>query len=241
MITKVQKWGNSQGLRRSMLLMMSCSRSRGTSEGIYRLRLCARTHVRTEAVAPRDVNVLPDDLLEVRRYSCVREKVVGHAWREIDEQVHIAVGSVLGTHDRAEYRDVNYAALTKFDFVGAKLREDVREARHASKPAPALRRLQRAERGDGASGRKPACVEAGARRAASYVLPASKTPSDCVARRLVQTSCKPSSYIIGARGFEPRTSCSRSRRANRAALRPETLAALELTLFVRTRETGCCA
>ena len=29
-----------------------------------------------------------------------------------------------------------------------------------------------------------------------------------------------SSTIIGARGFEPRTSCSRSRRANRAALRP---------------------
>ena len=29
-------------------------------------------------------------------------------------------------------------------------------------------------------------------------------------------------YQIGARGFEPRTSCSRSRRANRAALRPVT-------------------
>ena len=32
----------------------------------------------------------------------------------------------------------------------------------------------------------------------------------------VRRSC----MSIGARGFEPRTSCSRSRRANRAALRP---------------------
>lgn len=33
----------------------------GTSEGIHRLRLCARTHVSTEAVAPGDIgqNLLP--------------------------------------------------------------------------------------------------------------------------------------------------------------------------------------
>jgi hypothetical protein len=131
---------------RSMLVMMSCSRARGASEGIHRLRLCARTHVRTEAVAPRDIDVLSHDLFEVSRDSCVRNEVVGHTWREIDEQVHVAVGSVLGTHDRAEYCDVNYAALTELGFVGAEFREDVREARHRSKPTPSMGRLQRAPR-----------------------------------------------------------------------------------------------
>lgn len=86
-----------------------------------------------EAVAPRDIDVLAHDLFEVSRYSRVREEVVGHTRGEIDEQVHIAVGSVLRTHDGAEHRDVDNAALTKFDFVGAEFREDVREERHTIK------------------------------------------------------------------------------------------------------------
>jgi len=64
----------------------------------------------------------------VGRYSGVREKVVGHARGEIDEQVHIAVGPVLRPHDRAEHRDVDNAARTKFDFVGAELRDGVRRS-----------------------------------------------------------------------------------------------------------------
>ena len=121
---------------RSMLVMMSCSRARGTSEGIHRLRLCGRTHMRTEAVAPGDVDVLPHDSFEVGRYSSVREKVVGDTGGEIDEQVHVAVGSLLRTHDRTEHCDVDNAALTKFDFVGAELREDVREERHEKNLLP---------------------------------------------------------------------------------------------------------
>ena len=95
-----------------------------------------RSGVGAEAVAPGDVDVLPHDLFEVSRDSRVREEVVGHARGEIDEQVHIAVGSVLRTHDRAEHRDVDNAALTKFDFVGAELREDVREERHRENLLP---------------------------------------------------------------------------------------------------------
>ena len=87
--------------------------------------------MRTEAVAPRDVDVLPHDLFEISRYSCVREEVVGHTRSEIDKQVHIAVGSLLRTHDGAEHRDVDNAALAKFDFVGAEFREDAREERHS--------------------------------------------------------------------------------------------------------------
>ncbi len=92
--------------------------------------------MRTEAVASGDVDVLPHDLFEVSRYSRVREEVVGYTRREIDEQVHIAVGSVLRTHDRTEHRDVDNAALTKFDFVRAELREDVREERHTKNLLP---------------------------------------------------------------------------------------------------------
>lgn len=113
-----------------MFVAMSFSSSRGTSEGIHRLRLSAGTHVRTEAVAPRDIDVLSEDLFEVSRDSRVGEEVVGHLRREIDEQVHIAVRSVLRTHDRTEHCDVDNAALAEFDFVGAELREDVREERH---------------------------------------------------------------------------------------------------------------
>jgi len=86
--------------------------------------------MRAEAVAPGDVDVLPHDSFEVGRYSSVREKVVGDAGGEIDEQVHVAVGSLLRTRDRTEHCDVDNAALTKVDFVGAELREDVREQRH---------------------------------------------------------------------------------------------------------------
>ncbi len=76
----------------------------------------------TEAVAPGDVDVLPHDLFKVSRYAGVREEVVGHTGCEVDEQVYIAVGSLLRTHDRTEHRDVHNAAFTKFDFVGAELR-----------------------------------------------------------------------------------------------------------------------
>lgn len=92
--------------------------------------------MRTEAVAPGDVDVLPQYLFEVSRYSSVREEVVGHPGGEVDEQVHIAAGSVFRTHDRAEHRDVDNATLTKFDFVGAELREDVREERHEKNVLP---------------------------------------------------------------------------------------------------------
>ena len=92
--------------------------------------------MRTEAVAPGDVDVLPHDSFEVGRYSSVREKVVGDAGGEIDEQVHVAFGSLLRTHDRTEHGDVDNAALTKFDFVGAELREDVREEQHEKNLLP---------------------------------------------------------------------------------------------------------
>ena len=92
--------------------------------------------MRPEAVAPGDVDILPNDLFEIGRCSGVREKVVGHAKGEIDEQVHIAVGPVLRPHDRAEHRDVDNAARTKFDFVGAELREDGRKERHEEKLLP---------------------------------------------------------------------------------------------------------
>lgn len=92
--------------------------------------------MRTEAVAPGDVNVLPHDLFEVSRYSGVREEVVGHTRGEVDEQIHIAVGSLLRTHGRTEHRDVHNAALTKFNFVGAELLEDVREERHEKNLLP---------------------------------------------------------------------------------------------------------
>ena len=116
--------------------MLSCSLARGTSEGIHRLRLCGRTHMRTEAVAPGDVDVPPHDSFEVSRYSSVREKVGGDTGGEIDEQVHVAVGSLLQPHDRTEHRDVDNAALTKFDLVGAELREDDREERHEKNLLP---------------------------------------------------------------------------------------------------------
>ena len=80
----------------------------------------------TEAVAPRDIDLLSHDPFEVSRDSCVRKEVVGYTWREIDEQVHVAVGSVLGADDRAEYRDVNDAARTELDFMGAESCEEVR-------------------------------------------------------------------------------------------------------------------
>jgi hypothetical protein len=140
--------------------------------------------VSTEAVAPRDIDVLSHNLFEVSRDSCVRKEVVGHTWREIDEQIHVAVGSVLGTHDGAEYRDVNDAALAKFTFVGAQFREDVGEKQHGSKLTPSMVRLQRAERGDGGAGKslRVSISAFGAR--ASYEFPTNKTPSDCVAGRL---------------------------------------------------------
>src|SRR5665213_1057529 len=80
---------------RSMLVMMSVRRSIGTSEGIDCLRLCARPHVGPKTIALRYVHVTAHNLFEVRRDSCVRKKVLREIWREVDEQIHVAVCSIL--------------------------------------------------------------------------------------------------------------------------------------------------
>jgi hypothetical protein len=43
--------------------------------------------------------------------------------------------------------------------------------------------------------------------------------------------------MVGARGFEPPTSCSRSRRANRAALRPDSISLFYNKLYVTLHVT----
>ena len=53
-----------------------------------------------------------------------------------------------------------------------------------------------------------------------------------------QTACPPS---VGARGFEPPTSWSRTRRANRAALRPDDTTTLQVTWGPGTHERAGCA
>jgi len=106
------------------------ARRGGISEGIHRVRLGARAHVRPKTIASRLIDVLPDDLLEVGGYSRVRQEVVGDLGRKVDEQVHIAIGQILRSHDRAEHRCVDDAACSQFDLVGAQTREDVCEKRH---------------------------------------------------------------------------------------------------------------
>src|ERR1035437_5464705 len=53
---------------------------------------------RPQAVASRHIDVLSHDRFEVGHYSGVREEIAGHTRREVDEQVHIAIGSVLRSH-----------------------------------------------------------------------------------------------------------------------------------------------
>ena len=113
-----------------MLVMMSPSRSRGTSEGIDRLCLGAWPNVRPQAVASRDVDLSPQYFFEIGRDAGIREEVGGDLRREVDEQVHVTVRSVLRANDRPEHGDVNDAPRTEFHFMGAKPREDVREEGH---------------------------------------------------------------------------------------------------------------
>ena len=94
------------------------------------MRLGVRAHVRPQTVAPRHIDVLPDNLLEVGGYSRVREEVVGDRRRQVDEQVHIAIRQILRPHYRAEYRNVDDAARSQFDLVSAQTREDVCKKRH---------------------------------------------------------------------------------------------------------------
>lgn len=114
-----------------MLEMMSLGRSLGTSEGIHSLRLRARPHVRPRAITSRDVDVSTHDLFEIGCDAGVREEIASHIRREIHEEIDIAIGSVLGTHDRTEDRHVHNAPLTQFDFVSTETCEDVREQPHA--------------------------------------------------------------------------------------------------------------
>jgi hypothetical protein len=83
-----------------------------------------------ETATSRNVHVSSNDLLEVGCHAGVRKKVVGDIRREVDEQVHIAIGSVLLSHNGAEDRNVENASLPKFGLVRAKPDENAHEKRH---------------------------------------------------------------------------------------------------------------
>jgi len=85
-----------------------------------------------QTVASRNVHVSAHNLFKVGCYSRVSKKVAGDIRREVNEQVHIAVGSVLLSHNGAEDRNVDNASLPKFGFVGAESEENAREKRHAA-------------------------------------------------------------------------------------------------------------
>ena len=87
--------------------------------------------MRPQPVASRDVGISTHDLFKISGYSRVGEEVVGNRGGEVDQQVDIAVLSILCARDGAEYRDVDHAALPKFHFVGAEVCEDTREQGHA--------------------------------------------------------------------------------------------------------------
>ena len=79
-------------------------------------------------------------LVMIRRV--VREEVSGDLRREVDGQIHVTICSVLRATDRHEHGTVNAPPLTEFCFMGAKPREDVREAGHRDAPTAVAIRLQ---------------------------------------------------------------------------------------------------
>ncbi len=68
----------------SMFARMSRSRRAGVSEGIHGVSLSTRPHVRPQASALRDINLLADNLLQIGRHAGVREQVV----RNLGCQIH---------------------------------------------------------------------------------------------------------------------------------------------------------
>jgi hypothetical protein len=94
------------------------------------LRLCAWPNVRPKLVAPCYVHISANDVFEVGRHSRVRKKILCEIRREVDEQIHIAVGTAFFSYNGAEDGDMNDASLAKFGFVSAEAAENVREERH---------------------------------------------------------------------------------------------------------------
>lgn len=66
-----------------------------------------------QTVTPRHVDVSSNDLFEVSCNSRGREEVVGEIPRELNEEVHVAIVSVLRAHNGADHRDVEDAPLPK--------------------------------------------------------------------------------------------------------------------------------
>ena len=79
--------------------------------------------MRPQAVASRHIDILSHDLLEIGRDSRVREEVRRCLRREVDEEVHSAVGAILVSHDRPEDRDMDDPPLAEFELVGADQRQ----------------------------------------------------------------------------------------------------------------------
>ncbi len=78
-------------------------------------------------------NLSPHDVVEIG----------GDLRREVDEQVHVTVRSVLRANDRPEDGDVNDPRPTELYFMGAKPRGNVREEGHMDQPAAFAVRRQR--------------------------------------------------------------------------------------------------
>jgi hypothetical protein len=86
--------------------------------------------VRPELVASRYVHISANNLFKIGGHSRVCKKIICKIWREVNEQIHIAIGPALFSYDGAEYRDMNNASLPKFGFMGPQTTENVREERH---------------------------------------------------------------------------------------------------------------
>ena len=65
---------------------------------------------------PCDVDVPSDNLFEISGDSSVGQKVVGNFRRQIDKEVHIAVGASFIPCRRAEHGDMNDAAAAFVTF-----------------------------------------------------------------------------------------------------------------------------
>ena len=110
--------------------VMAVIRSIGTSEGIDRLCLCVRAHARPKTLALRDVHVTAHNLFEVGSDSRVCKKILCEIGGKVNEQIHIAVRSILISYNRAEDGDMPHASPAKFGFVSAEAAKDAREERH---------------------------------------------------------------------------------------------------------------
>jgi hypothetical protein len=97
---------------------------RCASEGIDCLSFRTRTHMRTQPILSSNVHVASHDRFQIVRDASIRKEVLSERWRKIDQQIDIAISTVVVARDGTEDGDVHHAARAKLRFVRAKAIEN---------------------------------------------------------------------------------------------------------------------